>query len=765
MKYHEKKRLALLLAPQTERGYLRRAEGTPTLTVSDAYPDPFRTFSVTGNLRTDAPVSYPVREHTLTEDDTRALTAATTYTFACASVANKAKGMTWVAIATNYGYAVFSKSFLTDAILAANHHVVYRDTWEGARVYASADSTDHVLSVTATRLSPGVPLPEDALDITELCVSQRSFPASAAIPGGTPVYWSSGDTVLRLTAADRNLKTGEILCAETYGGAQSVTVGRQSVGCEVSSLPAAAHRSLQRATLTRQMLTAPHLQYTYYGMANPSEEYYYFELDEGYLILPQDMMTGTETRYVYDTFERIINVYEDDSTSSYSEVEDGFWRANELPAGMTAEANLVSVTETVLSYGEIMTYYFPDYSFAGKESAAGDVFYVRTLSGYLCIAGSVIQTGMTYLYDSAAGTLTRTPKAGGETETISNVFYWLRQEIPAGAKSIPYSSHNNNRKAEGWRAWRPCFLHAVSGTLYSVTPEFTLRPGLVMTLDEQTLAVTCDNGFTFTATPAADALASDIADSPNLYFAEWKRKCVVLSGDSRSYTASTPAPTHPATFGEAGGCTLTGGRGGGTLSFPQTVAGATPSAAFLLAGDAVCRDRFYKDKYGKISLESRIGRYVFTGEETPASVTATDNGYAVAYSLLDGHAADSGGIFCTHFVCQNTAAEAAQSVFCLTGGTAKSVFLLRKSEFPADSAEQAKQRFLAFLSASAAAGAPVTVLFRRAAPLSFDLTAEAAAFASLAPARGNGTLSFSAPDGGALPAAAEAVYYSRVKGT
>ena len=48
---------------------------------------------------------------------------------------------------------------------------------------------------------------------------------------------------------------------------------------------------------------------------------------------------------------------------------------------------------------------------------------------------------------------------------------------------------------------------------------------------------------------------------------------------------------------------------------------------------------------------------------------------------------------------------------------------------------------------------------------SCDLTAEASAFVTLAPARGNGTLSFSAPDGGALPATAEAVYYSRVKGT
>ena len=239
----------------------------------------------------------------------------------------------------------------------------------------------------------------------------------------------------------------------------------------------------------------------------------------------------------------------------------------------------------------------------------------------------------------------------------------------------------------------------------------------------------------------------------------------MISGDSRSYTASTPTPTHPATFGDAGGCTLTGGRDGGVLSFPQTVAGAAPSTAFLLAGDAVGRDRFYKDKYGKISLESRIGRYAFTGEEVPASVTAGDTGYTVAYSLLDSCAADGGGIFCTHFACQSTAAEAAQSVFCLAGGTAKAVFFLRKSEFPAADAEQAKQQFSAFLSASAAAGTPVTVLFRRAATLSFDLTVEASAFVTLAPARGNGTLSFSAPDGGALPATAEAVYYSRVKGT
>lgn len=762
MNYHKRKRDALLMAPQTERGYLRKAVGTPTLSLCDAYPDPFRTLWIEGKHEIDPAVSFPVREHTLTAEDTRALTAVFTATFLCDSVAGKTSGMEQIGFATPCGYETIPVSSLGEAILSANHHVFFRGETQKAEVYAASDAAAPAKTIATTRISRGAPLPDNMLDITELCVIGQSYPAADAIPAGTPVYWSEGDTVLRLTTAGRSLKTGEILCAETFDGVRKVTLGREVIASEASALPAVTARCLESATLTRQMIKIPRLQYTYYGLAEPGEEFYYFALEEGYVILPQELVTDTGTRYVYDTFERVLTAYTADSEDSYWEIEDGFWRANELPAGMDQTACLLSVSESVVSYGETPMCRYPSYSFSGKAGTEDDVFCVSTLGGNLCIDGSVIQEGAAYVYDSRNFTLTRTPKAGGTAEQIPPSLYRLCQDRPAGSIFIPCTSFNYGRTAEGWPGGRPCFLRTKGGRRYTFTPNYQLRPGVVITLDEEAMTVSCSNGFAFPVSDITDSLLSDIANSPNLSLTERQRKCVLLSGDSRSYTASTPTPTHPASFRAAGGCTLSCGRK--TFSLPKTAASTAPSAAFLLAGDDISRDRFVKDEHGNVFWESRIGLYTFTGKEVPVSVTAAAYGYAVSYALPDGLAADGEGIFCTRFGLRNVTGDVTQSVFCLESGTAKVVFLLHKSEFPAADEEEAARNFIAFLAACAAGGQPVGVLFRRATPQIIALTTEAAAFSALAPARGADTLSFAAPEGGILPHRAEAVYYSRAKG-
>jgi len=769
MKYHEKKRDALLMAPQTERGYLRKATGTPVLVLNDAYPDPIRSITFCGKHSMGNSLSYPVWEHLLTEQDTRALTAVTVYTFSCAGVAAMAAGKSWLAIATHSGYQLLYTGSSGNALSAyPDGHVVFSDTGGTAKLYADASATEPAVTFGSTLLTAHYPLPADAVDITEQCTTQTSYPAAPSIPAGTPLYWSVEKVVTQFTA-DTPLRTGDTVRCEGYGGTKKILF-RQKMPTQnrCIRLPADAAVYLQSAAMTVKSLSHPHLKYTYDGLQDACESRYYLVLDQGYLIIRDSYAGDCACHYTYDTVLRQLTVSSDitGTVTTLEEGENTFYRTDTLPDGMTESVNRLSAVQTVVSYEEVSRDCFPTYTFAGLTAVADDLYCFTTGIGIIGVRGSLLQAGMTYTFDTCTMQFTRTPAAGGESTVILPVFYEFYQSMPAGAKSLSCQVTNPTAGSMGIGCQSVCYAQTAGGDLYSFVSGYSLRAGEVFTLDEAAKTVTDSRGFTYALTDASDALSSDLAYAPTLWFENRQRRCVILTGNTRTATFTTPSPNHPLAIREAGRCTLQDGSARTMPSFPATVEGMAPSTAFLLAGDTVGRDRFCMTKEGKIILESRFGRYAFTGTEEPSSVSATETGYAIAYTLFDSVAADGSALLCTHFHCQSLAVAAEQSVFCLTSGTGKAVFLLRSGEFPAADAAEAKQRFLAFLADCAAAGNPVTVLFRRPAPLTFDLTqtSRAAVWLSFAPVRGNSTLSYSVPAGCLVPDSAEMEYYSHTKG-
>ncbi len=760
MNYLKHKRDALLMAPQTERGYVRTATGTDTLALQDCWPDPLRAFSVLGNASTAA-VSYSVREHTLTATDTRQLTAVSTFRFLCSSAAAAASGYTQLALLTFKGYLLLPAA---GAVTSSSYSTVtVKEGAAVAQVWSDAETTTLAATVQGTLLPPGMPLPTGAKDISGITDMITAYPASTDIPANTTVYWTASEGVLCFSAP-RALRQGEALCCETYLTAKKLTADRQTIPFEAVSLPAQSGRAYARAQLTRECLSFPHVTYSYDGWQDTNDLYYYLPLDDGYIIICDIYVYDTICHYTYDAFLNTLTYYSEMDYVSHtlSEGVSTFWRTDDLPSGMTSGQQIYA-TRTVVSSEEVRTADYPTYTWEGQDVPASDKYAVSTAIGFVVFEGALLSEGKTYSYNTYKMQMTVCPTEGGTPDVIPASDYTLQQSCPAGAVVLS-ATVSSSVNAAGLAAGNTCYLETAQGNLYALPADFILRPGEVLVLDEAESTVTDSRGFAYEVYEASDALMVELAMSPRLLCSVGDRKCIVLSGNSRTVTCTTPSPLHPQTLHTADKCSwqTTDGTSTSTLALSSVSAFGD---ALLLAGNSDMQDRLYKTEKGRVMLESRFLRYAFSGGETPVSYAALGDGFAVAFDLFDSTAADGGAAFCNYFPCQVTDGTAPQSVFFLASGTGKAVFWLHPSEFFAKTAAQAAQLLCSYMAGRASVKQPITVVLQRAAATTADITQAAPALAALSPLSGDCSMQFVPPSGGVVPVGCSVTYFSRRKGT
>lgn len=760
MNYHKRKRDALLMAPQTERGYVRTATGTDTLSLSACWPDPVRTFSVAGNADVAA-VSYSVREHILTATDTRQTTARSTFRFLCSDAAAAADGYAQLALLTFKGYLLLSVDSAVTS--SAYSTVTVTEGLSVAYVWSDADATLLAATVQGTLLAAGMPLPTNAKDISHIADMATAYPAATGIPAYTTVFWYTPEEVLRFTAA-RMLSRGEALCCETYNAQKSLTADRQTFPFETASLPAQSDRVYVRAQLSVNDLSFPHVTYSYDGLQETYTDYYYLVTDDGYVIISDIYTYNPICHFSYDAFTNTLTYYSeaDYVNHTISEGPNTFFRADSLPSGMTSDQNLYA-TRTVVSSSEVRTADYPTYTWEGTDGAEGDTCAVATAIGYLVFSGALLSEGKTYSYDTRRMELTVCPTEGGTANVIPASDYSLLQSCPAGADVLSATVASSVSGA-GLAAGNTCYLETSQGNLYALPTDFILRPGEVLVLDETERTVTDSRGFAYEVDEASDTLTAELAMSPRLLCSVGDRKCIVISGNSRTVTCTTPSPLHPQTLHTADKCSWQITDGTSTDAFALSSLSIL-GKPLLLAGDSEVQDRLYKTSQGRIRLNNRFLRYTFSGTETPISYREMGDGFAVAFDLFDGTAADNGTAFCSHFPCQVTEGTASQSVFFLSSGTGKAVFWLHPSEFFVETAEQAAQILRSYMAGCASKNRPVTVVLRRASVIQTDFTPSATALVALSPKSGDCTMQFVPPSGGVTPTACSVSYFSRRKGS
>lgn len=756
----KRKRDALLMAPQTERGYVRTATGTDTLTLSACWPDPVRTFSVAGNADVAA-VSYSVREHVLTDTDTRLTTARSTFRFLCSDAAAAASGYTQLALLTFKGYLLVPAAGAVTS--SANSTVTVTEGSSVACVWSDADATLLAATVQGNLLAPGMPLPTNAKDISHLADMTTAYPAATGIPAYTTVFWNTPEEVLRFTAA-RMLSRGEALCCETYNAQKSLTADRQTISFETASLPAQSDRAYVRAQLSVNDLSFPHVTYSYDGLQETYTDCYYLVTDDGYVIISDLYAYYPICHFSYDAFTNTLTYYSETDYVNHtlSEGPNTFFRADSLPSGMTPDQNLYA-TRTVVSSSEVRTADYPIYTWAGTDGAAGDTCAVATAIGFVVFEGALLSEGKTYSYNTYKMQMTVCPTEGGTPDVIPSSNYTLQQSCPAGAVVLS-TTVSSSINAAGLAAGNTCFLETSQGTLYALPADFILRPGEVLVLDEAERTVTDSRGFAYPVYEASDILAAELAMSPRLLCSAGDRKCIVISGNSRTVTRTTPSPLHPQTLHTADKCSWQITDGTSTDAFALSSLSIL-GQPLLLAGDSEVQDRLYKTSQGRIMLNNRFLRYTFSGTEMPLSYAEMGDGFAVAFDLFDSTAADNGTAFCSHFPSLVTDGTAAQSVFFLSSGTGKAVFWLHPSEFFVETAEQAAQILRSYMAGCASQNRPVTVVLRRASVIQTDFTSSASALVALSPMSGDCTMQFLPPSGGVTPTACSVSYFSHRKGS